>query len=67
MNVKSGIDVKADDLEVLWGARSIAQPLGVSERRAFYMLETGAIPGAKKVAGRWAITRARLRELFEAE
>jgi hypothetical protein len=65
MNVNSGIDCKSADLDVLWGARAIAQPLGVSERRCFHMLETGAIPGAKKVAGRWAITRSRLRELFE--
>lgn len=48
----------ADDL--LWGAKAISEEIGVNERKAFYLLETGAIP-AQKVNGLWVSSRGRLR------
>jgi hypothetical protein len=53
-------------LELVWGAKAIAQELGVGIRRAFYLLESGALP-AKKVQGRWVVERSRLRALFIGE
>jgi hypothetical protein len=40
--------------EVIWGARAIGQAIGRTEKAAFAMLEQGKLPGARKIAGRWA-------------
>jgi hypothetical protein len=48
---------------LIWGADSIAREIGVSRRRAFYLLESGLIP-AKKIGGRWCATREELRQYF---
>lgn len=54
-----------DELGIIWGAKAIGAAIGCNARRVHYMLETGALPGARKVAGRWCITRRRLWELFD--
>jgi hypothetical protein len=38
---------------VVWGARNIATAIGRSERAVFHMLEKDALPGAKRIGGRW--------------
>ena len=53
-----------DDL--IWGARGIADELRVSQSRAFYLLETGAIP-AQKINGLWVASRRRLAVHFASE
>jgi hypothetical protein len=40
--------------EIVWGARAIAATIGRTEKSTFAMLEQGKLPGARKVAGRWA-------------
>ena len=50
--------------ELLWGAHAIGKAIGVSRRRAFHMLERGAIP-ARKIGGRWVASEERLREHFD--
>jgi hypothetical protein len=52
-----------DDL--IWGIKGIAEEIGKSERQAFHLVDTGAIPAAK-VGGRIVASRARLREHFRA-
>jgi hypothetical protein len=54
----------ADDL--LWGGRAIAAEIGVNTRKAFYLLDTGAIP-ARKVNGLWVASRWKLRAHFLGE
>jgi hypothetical protein len=44
--------------QVIWGARAIGKAIGRSEKAAFAMLEQGKLPGARKVAGRWAFNPA---------
>jgi hypothetical protein len=39
--------------EVVWGAGSIAKAINRTERAVFHMLESGRLPGAKKISGRW--------------
>jgi hypothetical protein len=51
-----------DDL--LHGAQAIADELGISVRRAFYLLERSQIP-AMKVGGTWTASRCRLRQHFD--
>lgn len=48
---------------LVWGAKSIADELGVGHRKAFYLLEKGAIP-ARKVGDRWVAERGELRAFF---
>jgi hypothetical protein len=43
------------------GGEAVAAELGISRRRAFYLLETGAIP-ARKVNSLWVSSRSKLRE-----
>lgn len=45
-------------LEVVWGARAIAKAINRSEKATYWMLESGTLPGAKKVAGRWCFSPA---------
>lgn len=51
-----------DDL--IWGAGDIAAELGLAESRVYYLLNTGGLPMAKKVTGRWVVSRTRLRSFF---
>jgi hypothetical protein len=47
----------ADDLMI--GTKPIAAELGLSVRQAFYLLETGKIPGFK-IGAKWAARRSTL-------
>ena len=50
---------KKDSPGLLWGAAAIATYLGISEAKAFHLLEAGHIP-ARKVGGRWVSRAAKL-------
>jgi hypothetical protein len=52
-----------DSFELLWGAEAIGAALNINARRAFYLLETKAIP-AKKIGGRWVASRTGLRRFL---
>ena len=41
--------------QFVWGAKAIGKLIGRSEKGAFHALESGRVPGAKKIAGRWGI------------
>lgn len=58
-------DKAPTELEVLWGADEIAREIRRSTRQVNHMLTTGALTGARKIGGRWCITRAALRSLFD--
>lgn len=47
--------VKIENPDFIWGAAAIAKVIGRSEKGAFHALESGRVPGAKKVAGRWGL------------
>lgn len=53
-------------IDVLWGVGEIATEIRRSTRQTHYLLSTGALVGAKKIGGRWCITRTALRALFGA-
>ena len=54
---------QASRLDLLWGAKAIADEIGVDPRQAFHMLETRLIP-AKKIGARWVAERGQLRAFF---
>ena len=45
--------------DIVWGAEAIAAVIRVNQRRAFHLLENGALL-AKKVGGRWVASRKKL-------
>ena len=52
--------------EIVWGAANIAPHIGRTEKGAFHALERGAVPGAKKIAGRWALNLRLFHAAFES-
>jgi hypothetical protein len=60
-------DAPAESLrdDLIWGIKGIAEEIGKSERQAFHLVDTGAIPAAK-VGGRIVASRSRLRSHFRA-
>lgn len=51
---------RRDDPDFLWGAKAIATDLGITTRRAFYLLEQGMIP-ATKIGSLWVAGRSKIR------
>ncbi|UFW82849.1 DNA-binding protein [Bradyrhizobium barranii] len=41
--------------EIVWGAAAIAPIIGRTETSAFRALQSGRVPGARNVAGRWGL------------
>ena len=54
------------DIIPIWGARAIGERLGVNERVAFYMLESGRVP-ARKVGRKWVTTEQKIRDFLAAD
>lgn len=50
-------------LELIWGADEIGKVIGRSPRATFDILEKGELP-ARKVNGRWVISRHTLIKFF---
>jgi hypothetical protein len=50
---------------IVWGAAAIAPHIGRSVKGAFGALESGKVPGAKKIAGRWALNLSVFHAAFE--
>lgn len=46
--------------DILWGVKAIAGEIGVSERKAYYMLGQGYLPG-QKIGDTWTASRTKLR------
>lgn len=56
-----------EHLEVIWGVPAIAKAIGRTDRATYHLLDQGALAGARKVGGRWCITRQALHDIFTAE
>lgn len=55
---------QSEGLDLVWGAKAIAQVLGRTERATFHMLEKGELP-ARQVGQRWVASRKALAEFFK--
>lgn len=55
----------AVDPMIVWGAQAIGPHLGRTTKGAFNALESGRIPGARKIAGRWALNLRVYHASFE--
>ena len=60
------INKPVDPDRPLWGARAIGAEIDRTERQAFYMLESGHLPGTK-VGKTWVSTPRKLRERITGE
>lgn len=47
--------IQSTTADLIWGAENIAPHIGRTTKGAFGALESGKIPGAKNIAGRWAL------------
>ena len=52
-------DSEIESPDIVWGAAAIATVIRRSRRQAFYLLESGALPG-RKLGGRWVASRQKL-------
>jgi hypothetical protein len=50
--------------DLIRGARSIGQAIGISETAAAHLLRRGALPAARKVGAVWWVERSRLLHAF---
>ncbi|MEH2484379.1 DNA-binding protein [Bradyrhizobium sp. AZCC 2230] len=50
---------------IVWGADAIAPHLGRTVKGTYCALEGGKVPGAKKIAGRWALSLRIFHGSFE--
>jgi hypothetical protein len=64
MNLKPDGKPEETGLDLIWGATPIGKELGLNPRQAYHLLESGAVPGARKVGGRWCASRPGLRRNF---
>lgn len=55
----------AVDPMIVWGAAAIAPHIGRTVKGAFNALDSGRVPGAKKIAGRWALNLRVYHASFE--
>ena len=55
-----------ENIDLVWGVHAIANLIGRSERQTFHLLAKGDLP-AKKVSGRWVVSRKKLVEFFTGE
>ncbi|RUU93327.1 DNA-binding protein [Mesorhizobium sp. M7A.F.Ca.MR.176.00.0.0] len=56
-------DREVAPLDLVWGIEGIAKLIGRTERQAYHMLTTGALP-AKQVGNRWVIEKSKLIKFF---
>ncbi|WP_454647804.1 hypothetical protein [Bradyrhizobium liaoningense] len=47
--------IENPESELIWGAAAIGKVIGRSEKGAFHALQSGRVPGARNVAGRWGL------------
>jgi len=62
-NLNKEIEMASDEIKAIWGAKEIAKTIGRPVRATFRLLESGKIP-AKKIGGRWAVTKETLDRFF---
>lgn len=53
-------------LDLVWGAANIARTIGRTPRATYHALESGQIPGAAKIAGRWCLSPSKFVAAFDA-
>ena len=56
-----------DEFDLIWGAKAIGARLNLTPREAFYQLEAGRIPGARKWGRKWSASGAVLRRVLTGE
>lgn len=57
--------MSTSNFDIIWGVDAIAVALGRTTRATYHMLESGHIAAAKKIGGRWCVSRRCLLALFE--
>lgn len=56
-----------DAAEIVWGAKAMGELIGRNERQAYYLLETGALNGARKVGNICSAKRSALLSQWDID
>jgi hypothetical protein len=56
----------SDAPKIIYGAENIAPYIGKTGKAAFHALRSGKVPGARKIAGSWALRLDVYHASFEA-
>jgi hypothetical protein len=65
MSERSRAAMSSEQLDLLWGAEAIGHYLGITVRKAYFLLERGDLP-ARKVGKNWVASRGNLRSMLHA-
>jgi hypothetical protein len=57
--------IESTTADVVWGAEAISTHLGRTVKATFCALESGKVPGARKIGGRWAFNPKVFLAAFE--
>lgn len=65
MDTKDSNDAAVNDsvdrpLDLLWGTKEISKVIRRTERQTGYLLEAQKLKSAKKIGGRWVVSRSAL-------
>jgi hypothetical protein len=52
--------------DVIWGAKAIASYFRRTEKATYAALESGKVPGARKIGGKWALNPRVFHAAFES-
>lgn len=58
------METQRNALNLIWGADEIAKAINRPVRATYHMLESGSLPGAAKVGGRWCFDPEVFREFI---
>jgi hypothetical protein len=56
-----------NEIDLIWGAKAIGAALNLTTRQAFFQLEAGRVPGARKWGRKWSASGAALRRVLTGE
>jgi hypothetical protein len=52
-------------IRIVWGVAAIARAIGRTERSVYPLVETGQLPGAKRIGGKWGLDLDRFHAVFD--
>lgn len=60
----TNLENNCKSLDLIWGVEEISLLIGRSPRQTHHILAAGLITPAKKIGGRWVVSRSALERFF---
>jgi hypothetical protein len=61
---RTKLEITCNTLDLIWGIEEISLLIGRSPRQTHHILAAGLIAPAKKIGGRWVVSRSALEKFF---